>query len=68
MVGTKVTRSKASAPDGEDKGAPDGKEPATDEKTDGDGLQSKPRRRGRRGGRRRSGAKTESVPASSSPE
>jgi ribonuclease G len=32
----------------------------------GDGLQSKPRRRGRRGGRRRSGAKTESAPATSS--
>jgi ribonuclease G len=29
-----------------------------------DGLESKPRRRGRRGGRRRSGAKTESAPAS----
>jgi ribonuclease G len=33
---------------------------------DGDGLQSKPRRRGRRGGRRRSGAKAESASASSS--
>ena len=32
----------------------------------GDGLQSKPRRRGRRGGRRRSGAKAESAPAASS--
>ncbi len=31
-----------------------------------DGLQSKPRRRGRRGGRRRSGAKAESAPAASS--
>ncbi len=29
---------------------------------DGDGLESKPRRRGRRGGRRRSGAKAETVP------
>jgi ribonuclease G len=35
--------------------------------TDGeDGLQSKPRRRGRRGGRRRSGAKAASAPAASS--
>jgi ribonuclease G len=33
---------------------------------DGDGLQSKPRRRGRRGGRRRSGAKAESASAPSS--
>ena len=32
----------------------------------GDGLQSKPRRRGRRGGRRRSGAKAESAQAASS--
>jgi ribonuclease G len=44
----------------------DGKAPDGDEKPDEDGLQSKPRRRGRRGGRRRSGAKAESV--SSSPE
>jgi ribonuclease G len=33
---------------------------------EGDGLQSKPRRRGRRGGRRRSGAKAESASAASS--
>jgi ribonuclease G len=31
-----------------------------------DGLESKPRRRGRRGGRRRSGARAESAPAASS--
>jgi ribonuclease G len=43
----------------------DGKPAASDEKADEDGLQSKPRRRGRRGGRRRSGAKAESVPSSS---
>ena len=44
--------------------------PAETASTDGDsddGLESKPRRRGRRGGRRRSGAKAESAsPASSS--
>jgi ribonuclease G len=39
----------------DDGGAPDGDE---------DGLESKPRRRGRRGGRRRSGAKAESVSTS----
>jgi ribonuclease G len=38
----------------------DGAEPDRDE----DGLESKPRRRGRRGGRRRSGAKAESVSSS----
>jgi ribonuclease G len=32
--------------------------------SNGDGLESKPRRRGRRGGRRRSGAKAESVSSS----
>jgi len=42
----------------------DGKAAASDEKADEDGLQSKPRRRGRRGGRRRSGAKADSVPSS----
>jgi ribonuclease G len=61
---------KASAGDdktsaGDDKtSAGDGKRPATEEKADDDGLQSKPRRRGRRGGRRRSGAKAESVSSS----
>ena len=35
-----------------------------DESENGDGLESKPRRRGRRGGRRRSGAKAESVSSS----
>jgi ribonuclease G len=49
-----------------DSNAPDGNEPPSDEKSDGDGLQSKPRRRGRRGGRRRSGAKAESANATSS--
>jgi ribonuclease G len=40
--------------------------PADDESEsdNGDGLESKPRRRGRRGGRRRSGAKAESVSSS----
>jgi ribonuclease G len=38
-------------------GSPDGE-------VDADGLESKPRRRGRRGGRRRSGAKAESVSSS----
>ena len=37
---------------------------ADDESENGDGLESKPRRRGRRGGRRRSGAKAESVSSS----
>jgi ribonuclease G len=35
------------------------------ENSDSDDVESKPRRRGRRGGRRRSGAKAESVPSSS---
>jgi ribonuclease G len=35
---------------------------------DGDDVESKPRRRGRRGGRRRSGAKAESAPVTSSSE
>jgi ribonuclease G len=39
---------------------------ASDE--DGDDVESKPRRRGRRGGRRRSGAKAESASVSSSSE
>jgi ribonuclease G len=43
-------------------GSPD----ESSQSADGDGLQSKPRRRGRRGGRRRSGAKAESASASSS--
>jgi len=40
--------------------------PAEDDASsdNGDGLESKPRRRGRRGGRRRSGAKAESVSSS----
>jgi ribonuclease G len=42
------------------------KDSGGDEKADGDGLQSKPRRRGRRGGRRRSGAKADSAKATSS--
>ena len=41
-----------------------GLSPAQD--AEGDGLQSKPRRRGRRGGRRRSGAKAASAQAGSS--
>jgi ribonuclease G len=44
--------------------AADGGEPATN----GDDVESKPRRRGRRGGRRRSSAKAESASATSSPE
>jgi len=39
---------------------------STTQDTDEDGLQSKPRRRGRRGGRRRSGAKAASAQAASS--
>ncbi len=39
-----------------------------DENGSGDELESKPRRRGRRGGRRRSGAKAESAPTTSSSE
>jgi ribonuclease G len=38
--------------------------PASVSASDGDGLESKPRRRGRRGGRRRSGATAESAPSS----
>ncbi|MBV9917487.1 MAG: Rne/Rng family ribonuclease [Solirubrobacterales bacterium] len=38
--------------------------PASVSGSDGDGLESKPRRRGRRGGRRRSGATAESAPSS----
>ena len=37
---------------------------SSDGEVDADGLESKPRRRGRRGGRRRSGAKAESVSSS----
>ncbi len=43
-----------------------GKQSPGDESAEGDGLQSKPRRRGRRGGRRRSGAKAESSQAAAS--
>ena len=50
----------------ESPGGSDGKAATSDEQSEDDGLQSKPRRRGRRGGRRRSGAKADSVPASSS--
>src|SRR6202000_614762 len=42
--------------------SPDG--PADGRSDSADGLESKPRRRGRRGGRRRSGAKAESVSSS----
>jgi len=48
------------APDSAAKAAPSGGDAKSD------GLQSKPRRRGRRGGRRRSGAKAESASAASS--
>ena len=41
----------------------DGHAPASDADDTDDALESKPRRRGRRGGRRRSGAKAESAPA-----
>jgi ribonuclease G len=53
--------SSSSAPDSS---SADGKPDTGEQKADEDGLQSKPRRRGRRGGRRRSGAKAESVPSS----
>jgi ribonuclease G len=49
-----------------DSGGEGRKDSGGDEKADGDGLQSKPRRRGRRGGRRRSGAKADSAKATSS--
>ena len=39
----------------------EGSEPAADGSGDEDGLQSKPRRRGRRGGRRRSAAKAKAA-------
>ena len=56
------SKAKGSGSDAEDSSTADGKEPrpATRRPTE-DGLQSKPRRRGRRGGRRRSGAKAESA-------
>jgi ribonuclease G len=38
---------------------------AADSEQTGDGVESKPRRRGRRGGRRRSGARAESAPVAS---
>jgi ribonuclease G len=55
----------ADSADGADGKAPPAEAPADGEKPDDDGLQSKPRRRGRRGGRRRSGAKAESAPSPS---
>jgi ribonuclease G len=57
---------RSSAADSESAAGADGKATTSEEQPEDDGLQSKPRRRGRRGGRRRSGAKTESVPAPSS--
>jgi len=45
---------------------PAGPSAPPDESSDEDGLDSKPRRRGRRGGRRRSGAKAESASTASS--
>jgi ribonuclease G len=56
----------AKAADGGGTGAEDQSPSDGEQKADEDRLQSKPRRRGRRGGRRRSGAKAESAKASSS--
>ena len=64
-------RTKASDSDAGGRAAPspdanEGEEAAAAGKPEDDGLQSRPRRRGRRGGRRRSGAKAESASATPS--
>jgi ribonuclease G len=62
------TRRRSAGTDGSASDGSGGAQPQAAEVTTGedgeDRLQSKPRRRGRRGGRRRSGAKAESAPAS----
>jgi ribonuclease G len=57
---TSATASLVDVPGASAAASQDGAAPDSDE----DGLESKPRRRGRRGGRRRSGAKAESVSSS----
>ncbi|HVP02006.1 MAG TPA: Rne/Rng family ribonuclease [Solirubrobacteraceae bacterium] len=55
-----------SAPDGA-AGSKNGSREAGEASADGDALESKPRRRGRRGGRRRSAATAEAAPAAENP-
>jgi ribonuclease G len=50
---------------GEIEDATDDDGPGESEPNNDDGVESKPRRRGRRGGRRRSGARAETTPAAS---
>jgi ribonuclease G len=63
---TRQTKPKASSANGDQASAEPAEEAAPEESEDG--LQSKPRRRGRRGGRRRTGARAKSAESASSSE